>query len=91
MTSMTGSVTTSTLSVGGFVWCCQRVNGRIAFRRSPHAIIFHPWSGFYQITENGETVFVARSVTECLENATEIVLDYYATGIIPSWEAGSHS
>lgn len=86
MTSMTGSVTTSTLSVAGFVWCCQKLNGRIAFRRAPHTIIFDPWSGYYQIKEHGETVFVSRSVSECLENAAEIVLDYYAAKMIPSWE-----
>jgi hypothetical protein len=83
---MTGSVTTSTLAIAGIVWSCHKMNGRIAFRRTPHAIIFDPWSGYYQIKEHGETVFVARSVSECLENATEIVFDYHAAQIVPSWE-----
>ena len=48
--------------------------------------MFDPRSGYYQIKEHGETVFVARSVSECLENATEIVFDYHAAQIVPSWE-----
>lgn len=84
---MTGSVTTSTLAIQGIVWCCHKINGRIAFRHTPHAIIFDPWSGYYQIKEHGETVFVSRSVSECLQNAAAIVWDYYADQIVPSWEA----
>lgn len=86
MTSMQHNCTTSTLTVQGITWSCHKLNGRIGFRRSPHAIIFDPKSGYYQIKEHGETVFVARSVSECLENAAEIVFDYHAALIVPSWE-----
>ena len=87
MTSMQQTCTTSTLTVQGITWTCHKLNGRIGFRRSPHAIMFDPRSGYYQIKEHGEVVFVARSVSECLENAAEIVWEYHANLIVPSWEA----
>lgn len=82
-------LSTTTLTVQGIVWECSKFNGRVAFRCAPHSIIFDPWSGFYQIREKGETVFVARSVAECLENAAEIIFDFYADSIVPSWEFDS--
>jgi len=85
MMSMTGQATTVTLSIQGIVWSCSKIKGRIAFSHNKHIISFNPWSSHYQIKENGETVFAARSVTECLENAAEIVLDFYADQVAPSW------
>ena len=86
MMNMNGPVT-STLCVAGLVWVCQKMNGRVAFRHAPHAILFNPCTGYYQIKECGETVFAAKSVSECLENAAGIVWDYHADRIVPSWEA----
>lgn len=86
MMSTTGSVTATTLCVAGLVWVCSKMNGRVAFRHAPHAILFNPCTGYYQIKECGETVFAAKSVSECLENAAEIVWDYHANRIVPSWE-----
>jgi hypothetical protein len=86
MMSMTGSATTSTLTIQGIVWCVCKVKGRIAFTHNEHVISFNPWSSHYQIKEGNEVVFASRSVTECLENASEIVFDFYSTRIVPSWE-----
>lgn len=86
MMNMTGPATTSTLTIQNIVWFCKKVKGRIAFAHNRHLISFNPWSSHYQIRENGETVFASRSVSECLENASEIVLDFYADRIVPSWE-----
>lgn len=75
-----------TLSVAGIAWSYQKYNGRVAFCYRHHAIVFDCNSGYYQIKERGETVFAARSVSECLQNAAEYVWDYYASQITPSWE-----
>lgn len=75
-----------TLTVQGISWCYLKHNGRVAFGFGHHSITFDPCSGYYHIKERGETVFAARSVTECLENAAEIVFDFYASQITPSWE-----
>ncbi len=75
-----------TLTVQGIPWCYLKHNGRVAFGFGHHAILFEPCSGYYQIKELGETVFAARSACECLENASEIVFDFYAAQIVPSWE-----
>lgn len=75
-----------TLTVQGIAWTYQRYNGRVAFCYGKHCIIFDCNSGYYQIKEAGETVFVARSVTECLENAAEYVWEYHASQFVPSWE-----
>ena len=84
--SMTGAATTTTLTIQGIVWCVCKIKGRIAFTHNKHVISFNPWSSHYQIREGGETVFASRSVTECLENASEIVFDFYAAQTVPSWE-----
>lgn len=80
---------TGTLLAQGILWTYQRYNGKVAFRHGDLAIVWDCNSGYYQIKERGETVFVARSVTECLENAPEYVWEYHANQIVPSWEAPS--
>jgi hypothetical protein len=94
MMSMIGPATTVTLTIKGIVWVCSKIKGRIAFSHNKHLISFNPWSSHYQIKEGNEVVFASRSVTECLENATEIVLDFYsediifdfhASHVVPSW------
>lgn len=86
MMSMIGAAATSTLTIQGIVWSCSKIKGRIAFTHGNHVISFNPWSSHYQIKEGDEVVFASRSVTECLENASEIVFDFYADRIVPSWE-----
>jgi hypothetical protein len=78
--------TTGTLSIKGINWCYMKCHGRVAFAYRHHSILFEPRSGYYQLREKNETVFAARSVTECLENAAEYVWDFYAAKLIPSWE-----
>lgn len=80
---------TGTLTVQGITWAYLRYNGKLAFRYGAHAIVFDINSGYYQIKELGETVFVSRSVTECLENAAEYVWEYHAAQFVPSWESPS--
>lgn len=83
---MLAACTTGTLSVQGIKWAYMRCHGRVAFAFRYHSIHFDPWSGYYQIREKGETIFAARSVTECLENAAEYVWDFHADKLTPSWE-----
>lgn len=79
-------VNSGTLTAQGIAWAYLKHNSRVAFVCGHHAITFEPCSGYYQIKECGETVFASRSVTECLENAAEIVWDFHADRIVPSWE-----
>lgn len=83
------NMNTGTLTVRGIAWAYLRYNGKLAFRYGAHAIIFDINSGYYQIKELGETVFASKSVTDCLEVASEYVLDYHAAQIVPSWEYDS--
>jgi len=81
--------TTGTLTVQGICWKYQRYNGKVAFCHGKHCIVYDCNSGYYQIKEAGETVYVAKSVSECLEHAAEYVWDYLASRFAPSWNAGS--
>lgn len=77
--------TTGTLTIQGISWRYQRYCGKVAFCHGKHCIVYNSNSGYYQIKEAGETIFAARSVTECLENAAEYVWEYHASKLTPSW------
>jgi hypothetical protein len=79
-------IMSNTLTVQGIAWASMKYNGKIAFGYGHHAIVFDINSGYYQIKEDGETVFAARSVSECLENAAEYVWECHAAQFVPSWE-----
>lgn len=83
MISMTAA---GTLAVQGILWTYLKYNGKVAFGFGRHAIHFVPQTNLYHVKENGETVFASGSVSECLEEATPIVLDFYSEQIVPSWE-----
>lgn len=71
----------------GIVWNSCKHNGKVAFCNGAHAIVFEDKTGLFHLKENGETVYVDRKVVACLEHADDIILDYHADKIIPSWEA----
>lgn len=79
--------TAGTLSVQGIAWTYLKHNGKVAFECGKHAIHFVPQTNLYHVKEKGDTVFVSGSVSECLEEATPIVLDYHASKLTPSWES----
>jgi hypothetical protein len=75
-----------TLTVQNIEWCCQRYNNKLAYGFGKHAIVYDIVTGFFHIKESGETVFVAKTMVECLEVAHEYVFESLASKIIPSWE-----
>jgi hypothetical protein len=77
-----GTLTT----IDGIKWRIQSLNGRAAFRYHCHAIHFDTHSRLYHLKEKGETVFVARTSSECLEVASFYIWDHAASQITPSWE-----
>lgn len=77
---------TGTLSVQGIPWTYLKYNDRIGFGYGRHAIIFDPLVSLYLIKQDGQTVFSAHNVSECLEHAAHIVWDYYSQRIAPVWE-----
>ncbi len=86
-----GNACGGTLLVQNIPWTYVRYNGKIAFRYMAHAIVFNISSGYYQIQELGETVYAAKSVSECLQYAAWYVLEYHASQFVPSWEAAEPS
>jgi hypothetical protein len=75
----------STLTIQGITWACLSFNDCIAFGYGKHAIHYVPETQLYHIKESGETIFVAQSVTECLEVAAEMVWEYHARQLSASW------
>lgn len=85
MISMTPG-TPGTLTVQGIPWFYTKHNDKVAFGFGHHAIIFNNDLGCYCIMQDGESAGCFGGVAECLERASDIVFDYYADRIIPSWE-----
>lgn len=75
-------------TIQGVKWESCRHNGKLAFCSGDHVIAYESKTGLYHLKENGETIFVDRNMIVCLEHATpELIWDYYASAITPSWEA----
>lgn len=68
----------------GTEWLCLNHNGRFALGHKGFAIHFD--GGFYHIKERGKILFTGFNVVECLEVSREVMLDYYASQFVPSWE-----
>ena len=75
----------STLTIGSIIWHIHSHEGKAAFVFSnSHAIMFH--EGMYVIVSKGNTVYMNKSVSECLKASTDIILDSLAENIVPCWE-----
>lgn len=75
-----------TLTIGPITWRVSKHEGKPSFVfAQSHAIFYHPDSKHYLVVEKGEAVHASKSVVECLEVSTEIVLDSLARDFKPSW------
>lgn len=76
-----------TLTIQGIVWNCSTFNGKVSFCFQAHCIIFDSLSRMWVMKENGEPIFADRSRVHVLEHAAELVWEYHANQIVPSWAA----
>ena len=79
-----GTLTT----IDGIKWRIQSLNGRAAFRHECHAIHFDITTRLYHLKEKGETVYVAKTSSECLEVASFYIWENAACQKTPSWGQG---
>lgn len=70
----------------GIVWSTVKHNGNCAFLCGPHAICFNDRTGYFHLTELGETRFIAKYASDCLEASSEYIWDFHADQIVPMWE-----
>ncbi len=70
----------------GTCWTYRKHNGRVAFEHKAFVIHFEPQTGFFHLKEKEETVFVAKTPWEVLEEAAVAMLEHYASKFKPCWE-----
>ena len=73
----------STLTIGTLVWFTFTHEGSTAFACGQHAIVKR--DGESHLLHKGRVIRSNPSTSELLQEASPVILDYYADQIIPSW------
>jgi hypothetical protein len=63
------------------------LSGKTGYVHNKLIVAYSIRDGHYHLVQNGKSVFKNKSVGECLEVSSEMILDAYADAIEPSWEA----
>jgi len=69
----------------GIKWDTFRVDGKSRFTHNECAVVFEPKDDSYHLFVGNTDCLAFTSIGECLECASEIILDAYAAIIRPSW------
>lgn len=76
----------STLTYLGIVWQVGSYNGRACYTYGGTSITFHPSVGEYAVWSGKLEYFSSPNVADCLEMATEVILDMLSAQFTTSWE-----
>lgn len=74
----------ATLTIGSLVWHTFSHEGKTAYQYNRHVIISK--DGAYHLIYCGKTILANPSMGKLLEEATPVILDHYASEIVPSWK-----
>ena len=77
----------ATLTIGSLVWHTFSHEGKTAYQYNRHVIISK--DGAYHLIYCGKTILASPSMGKLLEEATPVILDHYASEIVPVWQAPS--
>lgn len=78
----------TTLTIRNIVWEVGSYGGKASFTHvySNTSITFHPSVREYAVWSGKNEYFSSPDVAECLEMATNVILDLYAGWFTPTWE-----
>ncbi len=79
----------STLTtITGVKWDISSRGGKASFHHPTLGldITYHPSVGEYVVWSGGLEYYSSHDVTDCLETCSDVILDYFASHFIPSWE-----